>query len=102
MPFLTPVVSPHCPVSELCFCSSPEPPAGFPNSLQSLDQMCHFLTMCIFTCTGQHSSTHLGQVRTMVGSWEFAPGVVQGAVCRWAEGLLCLAGTDSRHLPLPP
>ncbi|XP_038392520.1 polyunsaturated fatty acid lipoxygenase ALOX15 [Canis lupus familiaris] len=35
---------------------------GFPNSLQSRDQMCHFLTMCIFTCTGQHSSTHLGQL----------------------------------------
>ncbi|XP_032287820.1 polyunsaturated fatty acid lipoxygenase ALOX15 [Halichoerus grypus] len=35
---------------------------GFPNSLQSRDQLCHFVTMCIFTCTGQHSSTHLGQL----------------------------------------
>ncbi|XP_030894833.1 arachidonate 15-lipoxygenase isoform X3 [Leptonychotes weddellii] len=35
---------------------------GFPNSLQSRDQLRHFLTMCIFTCTGQHSSAHLGQL----------------------------------------
>ncbi|KAM6164554.1 polyunsaturated fatty acid lipoxygenase ALOX15-like [Rhynchocyon petersi] len=35
---------------------------GFPNSLQSRDQACHFITMVIFTCTGQHSSTHLGQL----------------------------------------
>nr|DAZ89670.1 TPA_exp: arachidonate 15-lipoxygenase [Cryptoprocta ferox] len=35
---------------------------GFPDSLQSQDQMCHFVSMCIFTCTGQHSSTHLGQL----------------------------------------
>uniref|UniRef100_A0A673VQN9 Arachidonate 15-lipoxygenase n=1 Tax=Suricata suricatta TaxID=37032 RepID=A0A673VQN9_SURSU len=35
---------------------------GFPDSLQSQDQMCHFVSMCIFTCTGQHSSNHLGQV----------------------------------------
>ncbi|KAK2084083.1 hypothetical protein P7K49_037116 [Saguinus oedipus] len=34
---------------------------GFPVSLQSQEQLCHFLTMCIFTCTGQHSSVHLGQ-----------------------------------------
>ncbi|XP_029784320.1 arachidonate 15-lipoxygenase [Suricata suricatta] len=35
---------------------------GFPDSLQSQDQMCHFVSMCIFTCTGQHSSNHLGQL----------------------------------------
>ncbi|ELR48831.1 Arachidonate 12-lipoxygenase, 12S-type [Bos mutus] len=35
---------------------------GFPVTLQSKDQLCHFVTMCIFTCTGQHSSTHLGQL----------------------------------------
>ncbi|XP_051023832.1 polyunsaturated fatty acid lipoxygenase ALOX15 [Acomys russatus] len=35
---------------------------GFPTSLQSLAQACHFITMCIFTCTAQHSSTHLGQL----------------------------------------
>ncbi|XP_064234134.1 polyunsaturated fatty acid lipoxygenase ALOX15 isoform X2 [Aotus nancymaae] len=35
---------------------------GFPVSLQSQEQLCHFLTMCIFTCTGQHSSVHLGQL----------------------------------------
>ncbi|KAB1265547.1 Arachidonate 15-lipoxygenase [Camelus dromedarius] len=35
---------------------------GFPVSLQSKHQLCHFVTMCIFTCTGQHSSIHLGQL----------------------------------------
>uniref|UniRef100_A0A8D1JSI3 Polyunsaturated fatty acid lipoxygenase ALOX15 n=1 Tax=Sus scrofa TaxID=9823 RepID=A0A8D1JSI3_PIG len=35
---------------------------GFPVSLQSKEQLCHFVTMCIFTCTGQHSSNHLGQL----------------------------------------
>ncbi|XP_037349848.1 polyunsaturated fatty acid lipoxygenase ALOX15-like [Talpa occidentalis] len=35
---------------------------GFPVSLQSQEQLCHFVTMCIFTCTGQHSSIHLGQL----------------------------------------
>lgn len=35
---------------------------GFPVSLESRDQVCHFVTMCIFTCTGQHSSVHLGQL----------------------------------------
>ncbi|KAI4566340.1 hypothetical protein MJG53_015017 [Ovis ammon polii x Ovis aries] len=35
---------------------------GFPVTLQSKGQLCHFVTMCIFTCTGQHSSTHLGQL----------------------------------------
>lgn len=35
---------------------------GFPTSLQSQAQACHFVTMCIFTCTGQHSSIHLGQL----------------------------------------
>nr|XP_045010971.1 polyunsaturated fatty acid lipoxygenase ALOX15-like [Jaculus jaculus] len=35
---------------------------GFPTSLQSRAQTCHFVTMCIFTCTGQHASVHLGQL----------------------------------------
>ncbi|XP_004638418.1 arachidonate 12-lipoxygenase, epidermal-type, partial [Octodon degus] len=35
---------------------------GFPLCLESRDQLCHFVTMCIFTCTGQHSSAHLGQL----------------------------------------
>ncbi|KAM7067816.1 polyunsaturated fatty acid lipoxygenase ALOX15 [Molossus nigricans] len=35
---------------------------GFPISLESRDKVCHFVTMCIFTCTGQHSSVHLGQL----------------------------------------
>ncbi|XP_006151913.1 arachidonate 12-lipoxygenase, epidermal-type [Tupaia chinensis] len=35
---------------------------GFPVSLESRAQLCHFVTMCIFTCTGQHASAHLGQL----------------------------------------
>ncbi|XP_004684758.1 PREDICTED: arachidonate 15-lipoxygenase [Condylura cristata] len=35
---------------------------GFPACLQSQQELCHFVTMCIFTCTGQHSSIHLGQL----------------------------------------
>ncbi|XP_055450289.1 polyunsaturated fatty acid lipoxygenase ALOX15 [Psammomys obesus] len=35
---------------------------GFPTSLQSRAQAGHFIAMCIFTCTGQHSSIHLGQL----------------------------------------
>ncbi|XP_054431605.1 polyunsaturated fatty acid lipoxygenase ALOX15 [Pteronotus mesoamericanus] len=38
------------------------PDQGFPTSLESQGQLCHFVTMCIFTCTGQHSSVHLGQL----------------------------------------
>uniref|UniRef100_A0A2K5NPA6 Lipoxygenase domain-containing protein n=1 Tax=Cercocebus atys TaxID=9531 RepID=A0A2K5NPA6_CERAT len=34
---------------------------GFPIS-ESRAQRCHFVTMCIFTCTGQHASNHLGQL----------------------------------------
>ncbi|XP_011813839.1 PREDICTED: arachidonate 12-lipoxygenase, epidermal-type-like [Colobus angolensis palliatus] len=35
---------------------------GFPISLESRAQLCHFVTMCTFTCTGQHASNHLGQL----------------------------------------
>ncbi|XP_042536539.1 polyunsaturated fatty acid lipoxygenase ALOX15-like [Dipodomys spectabilis] len=35
---------------------------GFPTSLETRAQACQFVTMCIFTCTGQHSSIHLGQL----------------------------------------
>ncbi|KAI5280825.1 Polyunsaturated Fatty Acid Lipoxygenase Alox15 [Manis pentadactyla] len=33
-----------------------------PISLASRAQLCLFVTMCIFTCTGQRAATHLGQV----------------------------------------
>lgn len=35
-------------------------------SLESRAQLCHFVTMCIFTCTGQHASNHLGQVTYVI------------------------------------
>ncbi|XP_017522496.2 polyunsaturated fatty acid lipoxygenase ALOX12 isoform X1 [Manis javanica] len=35
---------------------------GFPVSFQSQNQLCHFLTMCIFTCTAQHGAINQGQL----------------------------------------
>ncbi|KAM8955397.1 LOW QUALITY PROTEIN: polyunsaturated fatty acid (12S)/(13S)-lipoxygenase, epidermal-type-like [Lycaon pictus] len=35
---------------------------GFPVSLDTRVQLCHFVTMCIFMCPGQHASAHLGQL----------------------------------------
>ncbi|EGV93925.1 Arachidonate 12-lipoxygenase, leukocyte-type [Cricetulus griseus] len=35
---------------------------GFPLSLETRAQLCRFVAMCVFTCTGQHASTHLGQL----------------------------------------
>lgn len=71
-------------------------------SLESRDQLCHFVTMCIFTCTGQHSSVHLGQVLVIGGQWTIVPGVGgwgMGCVLLTKE-FLCLADFDSRYLPL--
>ncbi|OWK15013.1 hypothetical protein Celaphus_00000931 [Cervus elaphus hippelaphus] len=35
---------------------------GFPVSFQSQNQLCHFLTMCVFTCTAQHGAINQGQL----------------------------------------
>ncbi|KAM7068013.1 polyunsaturated fatty acid lipoxygenase ALOX12-like isoform 1-T1 [Molossus nigricans] len=35
---------------------------GFPVSFQPRAQLCHFLTMCIFRCTGQHVAVHQSQL----------------------------------------
>ncbi|XP_030619167.1 arachidonate 12-lipoxygenase, 12S-type isoform X2 [Delphinapterus leucas] len=35
---------------------------GFPISFQSQNQLCHFLTMCVFTCTAQHEAINQGQL----------------------------------------
>ncbi|XP_026985992.1 polyunsaturated fatty acid lipoxygenase ALOX12 isoform X1 [Sagmatias obliquidens] len=35
---------------------------GFPISFQSQNQLCHFLTMCVFTCTAQHGAINQGQL----------------------------------------
>ncbi|XP_044532368.1 polyunsaturated fatty acid lipoxygenase ALOX15-like isoform X1 [Gracilinanus agilis] len=34
----------------------------FPTSFHSREELCWFVAMCIFTCTGQHSSVHQGQL----------------------------------------
>lgn len=39
---------------------------GFPLSLESQAQLCRFVAMCIFTCTGQHASAHMGQVMCVI------------------------------------
>ncbi|XP_019520349.1 PREDICTED: arachidonate 12-lipoxygenase, 12S-type [Hipposideros armiger] len=36
--------------------------SGFPVSFQSQNQLCHFLTMCVFTCTAQHGAINQGQL----------------------------------------
>ncbi|KAM5273709.1 polyunsaturated fatty acid lipoxygenase ALOX12 isoform 2-T2 [Ctenodactylus gundi] len=35
---------------------------GFPVSFQSRAELCHFLTMCVFTCTAQHGAINQGQL----------------------------------------
>jgi hypothetical protein len=49
----------------------------FPLSLESRAELCRFVAMCIFTCTGQHASTHLGQVICVIASpgfWDEGDG----------------------------
>ncbi|XP_004685161.1 PREDICTED: arachidonate 12-lipoxygenase, 12S-type-like [Condylura cristata] len=46
-------------ITEMGLCQAQD--RGFPVSLQSRVQLCHFLTMCIFTCTAQHSAINQGQ-----------------------------------------
>ncbi|XP_006151912.1 arachidonate 12-lipoxygenase, 12S-type [Tupaia chinensis] len=46
-------------VTEVGLCQAQD--RGFPLSFQSRAQLCHFLTMCIFTCTAQHAAINQGQ-----------------------------------------
>ncbi|KAM7066877.1 polyunsaturated fatty acid lipoxygenase ALOX12-like [Molossus nigricans] len=46
-------------ITEVGLCQAQD--RGFPVSFQSRAQLCHFLTMCIFTCTGQHAAVNKGQ-----------------------------------------
>ncbi|KAM4824592.1 polyunsaturated fatty acid lipoxygenase ALOX12 isoform 2-T2 [Urocitellus parryii] len=47
-------------ITEVGLCQAQD--RGFPISLQSRAQLCHFLTMCIFTCTAQHGAINQGQL----------------------------------------
>ncbi|XP_036751896.1 polyunsaturated fatty acid lipoxygenase ALOX12 isoform X2 [Manis pentadactyla] len=47
-------------ITELGLCQAQH--RGFPVSFQSQNQLCHFLTMCIFTCTAQHGAINQGQL----------------------------------------
>ncbi|KAM8999472.1 arachidonate 12-lipoxygenase, 12S-type isoform X1 [Sarcophilus harrisii] len=47
-------------ITEIGLCKAQE--RGFPVSFQSRDELCHFVTMCIFTCTAQHSAVNQGQL----------------------------------------
>ncbi|XP_036891371.1 polyunsaturated fatty acid lipoxygenase ALOX12 isoform X2 [Sturnira hondurensis] len=47
-------------ITEVGLCRAQD--RGFPVSLQSQNQLCHFLTMCVFTCTAQHGAINQGQL----------------------------------------
>ncbi|XP_077021808.1 polyunsaturated fatty acid lipoxygenase ALOX12 isoform X1 [Tamandua tetradactyla] len=47
-------------ISEVGLCQAQG--RGFPVSFQSQAQLCHFLTMCVFTCTAQHAAINQGQL----------------------------------------
>ncbi|XP_032176470.1 arachidonate 12-lipoxygenase, 12S-type isoform X3 [Mustela erminea] len=46
-------------ITEVGLCQAQD--RGFPVSFQSQKQLCHFLTMCVFTCTAQHGAINQGQ-----------------------------------------
>ncbi|XP_047687877.1 polyunsaturated fatty acid lipoxygenase ALOX12 isoform X7 [Prionailurus viverrinus] len=47
-------------ITEVGLCQAQD--RGFPASFQSQSQLCHFLTMCVFTCTAQHGAINQGQL----------------------------------------
>lgn len=47
-------------ITEVGLCHAQD--RGFPVSFQSRAQLCHFLTMCVFTCTSQHAAINQGQL----------------------------------------
>ncbi|KAM5215082.1 polyunsaturated fatty acid lipoxygenase ALOX12 isoform 1-T1 [Hipposideros larvatus] len=47
-------------ITEVGLCQAQD--RGFPVSFQSQNQLCHFLTMCVFTCTAQHGAINQGQL----------------------------------------
>ncbi|XP_051023845.1 polyunsaturated fatty acid lipoxygenase ALOX12 [Acomys russatus] len=47
-------------ITEVGLCRAQD--RGFPVSFQSRAQLCHFLTMCVFTCTSQHAAINQGQL----------------------------------------
>ncbi|XP_054565474.1 polyunsaturated fatty acid lipoxygenase ALOX12-like [Eptesicus fuscus] len=46
-------------ITEVGLCHAQD--RGFPVSFQSRAQLCHFLTMCLFTCTAQHAAVNFSQ-----------------------------------------
>ncbi|XP_036307678.1 polyunsaturated fatty acid lipoxygenase ALOX12 [Pipistrellus kuhlii] len=47
-------------ITEVGLCQAQD--RGFPVSFQSRNQLCHFLTMCVFTCSAQHGAINKGQL----------------------------------------
>ncbi|XP_059527635.1 polyunsaturated fatty acid lipoxygenase ALOX12-like [Myotis daubentonii] len=47
-------------ITEVGLCQAQD--RGFPVSFQSRAQLCHFLTMCIFTCSAQHAAVNQSQL----------------------------------------
>ncbi|XP_043861348.1 polyunsaturated fatty acid lipoxygenase ALOX12-like isoform X2 [Dromiciops gliroides] len=47
-------------ITEIGLCGAQD--RGFPVSFQSRAELCYFVTMCIFTCSAQHSAVNQGQL----------------------------------------
>ncbi|KAK1331581.1 hypothetical protein QTO34_009538 [Cnephaeus nilssonii] len=71
-------------ITEVGLCHAQD--RGFPVSFQSRAQLCHFLTMCLFTCTAQHAAVNFSQGMFEGKSWELEPCISE-----------CLV--DSRFFP---
>lgn len=71
--------------------------SGFPVSFQSQSQLCHFLTMCVFTCTAQHAAINQGQVWTAEspGPWRQGDLMSSRPVFKWPSHGIWVAASQT-------
>ncbi|XP_043861350.1 polyunsaturated fatty acid lipoxygenase ALOX12-like isoform X4 [Dromiciops gliroides] len=67
-------------ITEIGLCGAQD--RGFPVSFQSRAELCYFVTMCIFTCSAQHSAVNQGQVPLGHHKEEYFSGPGPKAVLR--------------------